>query len=199
MVLGTITHLNGFVLEMRLEGEEKPLEPTTLHPLFSLTRGNWVQAGKLRVGEVLKTREGAVRIEGIRQKPGVHRVYNLEVEGEHWYFASRKCVLSHNTCPTKINQTKKGLEHVTDRHTTGGAQSAGKSVFSQGEDISKLVEAAEGVAPKPQSGGNFERIVDAGRPIGIDRATNQATSTYTVITTPAGDLVTAFPGVPGPR
>lgn len=48
----------------------------------------------------------------------------------------------------------------------------------------------------PQRNGNFARIIDAGRIIGIDRTTGQATSIYTVIVKPNGNLVTAFPGMP---
>ena len=72
----------------------------------------------------------------------------------------------------------------------------GKSLFHAGEDIQGLIKTAESVAPVPQAGGNLERVVDAGRTIGTDRATGNATSTYTVITRPNGDLVTAFPGKP---
>lgn len=69
--------------------------------------------------------------------------------------------------------------------------------FHAGEDIKTLITAADSVqAVKQASGNNFERVVDAGRTIGIDRATGAPTSIYTVITKPSGDLVTAFPGKP---
>lgn len=44
--------------------------------------------------------------------------------------------------------------------------------------------------------GKFQRIVDANRASGVDRATGAPTSIYTVITNKSGGLVTAFPGVP---
>ena len=78
----------------------------------------------------------------------------------------------------------------------GGLQSAGKSLFGAGENVSALTRAAESVTPVLQRGGNFERIVNAGRVIGVDRVTGQATSKYTVITNAAGELVTMFPGKP---
>jgi hypothetical protein len=60
-----------------------------------------------------------------------------------------------------------------------------------------LVAGAEGVqAVKQAVGRNFERVVDAGRAIGVDRATGQATSIYTVITNIRNELVTMFPGIP---
>lgn len=95
------------------------------------------------------------------------------------------------------NVTSRGLQHVLDRHAVGGAQTAGKSTFNAGENIVDLIRQAESVPAVQQVGRNtFERVVNAGRSIGVDRATGQPTSTYTVITNAAGDLITAFPGIP---
>jgi YD repeat-containing protein len=96
-----------------------------------------------------------------------------------------------------ITITGKRLAHVIERHTEGGLKSAGKSIFAAGEDLVGLVTNAEGVqAVKQAVGRNFERILDAGRSIGIDRATGQPTSVYTVITNIRNELVTMFPGTP---
>jgi hypothetical protein len=95
-----------------------------------------------------------------------------------------------------IKLTERGLLHVLARHTVDGAKNAGKSVFNAGEDVGTLVRNASGVPRVAQAGGNFERIVDAGRTIGVDRATGEPTSVYTVITNAADELVTAFPGRP---
>lgn len=70
----------------------------------------------------------------------------------------------------------------------------GKSLFNAGEDIRGLLQAGENVNPVQQLGGNFQRVIDAGREIGIDRLTGTATQVYTVITNAAGYVVTAFPG-----
>src|SRR3546814_15059649 len=72
----------------------------------------------------------------------------------------------------------------------------GKSVFNAGEDVATLVQNAGGAPRVQQAGGHFERAVDAGRMIGIDRATGQPTPVYTVITNAANDLITGFPGRP---
>jgi hypothetical protein len=95
-----------------------------------------------------------------------------------------------------IKVTERGLRHISKRHTAGGERTAGKSIFKESEDIAVLIRDAESVAPVRQAGGNFQRTRDAGRVIGIDRATGQPTSVYTVITDAADELVTAFPGIP---
>jgi RHS repeat-associated protein len=91
--------------------------------------------------------------------------------------------------------TEQGMAHVLKRHAaTSLAKAASK--FLAGEDIAALIRAGAGVLATQQANGNFQRIVDAGRIIGIDRATGQATRFYTIITNAAGELVTTFPGVP---
>jgi hypothetical protein len=98
---------------------------------------------------------------------------------------------------TPINISERGLNHVLERHTAGGAKSAGKSIFNGSEDVVSLIQEAERVSPVQQgTRKTFERVVDAGREIGVDRTSNSPTSIYTVITNEAGELVTAFPGLP---
>ncbi|MEO6992960.1 MAG: hypothetical protein ABI273_05000 [Lacunisphaera sp.] len=76
-------------------------------------------------------------------------------------------------------------------------ENLGKSIFAGKEDFRALVRAAEGINPIKQiKGSNFERIVDAGRTIGVDSVTGKPTSVFTVITDAAGNLVTTFPGRP---
>jgi RHS repeat-associated protein len=97
-----------------------------------------------------------------------------------------------------ITLSAEGLEHVATGHMVGGALAAvgKKSIFNAGEDVQGLIKAAESATPTRMGGGDFVRSVDAGRPIGIDRATGAPTSTYSVITKPNGNLVNAFPGKP---
>jgi hypothetical protein len=87
------------------------------------------------------------------------------------------------------------LAHVLESHTLGGALSAGKSLFNAGEDVKGLIQAAEAATGK-SVGNVLIRTIDAGRIIGMDRNTQQATSVYTVITKNAGELITAYPGRP---
>jgi RHS repeat-associated protein len=94
-----------------------------------------------------------------------------------------------------IHVGEQALAHVIERH---GAESLARnaSKFAAGEDIRALIKAAEAVVGSPGKWkGATQRIVDAGRTIGVDRATGH-TSVYTVVTDAANKLVTAHPGVP---
>jgi hypothetical protein len=108
VVLATVTHYNTFVMDVRLEGQMEPLRPTDRHRLFSITRNDWVPTALLQTGEILRTVDGSARIASIQPWPGAHRVFNLEVETEHSYFAGEAKVLSHNTnpCSTPLDAVK---------------------------------------------------------------------------------------------
>jgi hypothetical protein len=82
------------------------------------------------------------------------------------------------------------------RHTVQGSLTNGKSIFLPGEDLEGLITAANGVIPTVQANGRLQWVVDAARAVGFDRVTGNITNVYTVVTDAAGNLVTAFPGVP---
>lgn len=100
VVLATFTRLSSSVLQVWLKDAGKPLELTATHRLFSVTRG-WIAAGELHDGEKLRTRTGTATVESVRPLPGTHRVFNVEVEAEHCYFAGEVQVLSHNNCAAR--------------------------------------------------------------------------------------------------
>ncbi|MBI9019618.1 MAG: Hint domain-containing protein [Phycisphaerae bacterium] len=102
VVLSTVTHFNGYVLQIFLEGQTEPIEPTDTHRLYSETAGDWIPAGQLEVGQQLRTALGLRAIAKITKKPGIHRVYNIEVDTDHCYYVSKDNVLSHNTNPCAV-------------------------------------------------------------------------------------------------
>ena len=100
LVTGTFERLSDDVYEVRFSGEAAVLRGTGSHPLYSLDRDAWVQVRDLRLGERLQTAESAVRVEALEKVRGVHRVYNLEVEGDHEYLVGDAWVRAHNNCGT---------------------------------------------------------------------------------------------------
>ncbi|EDY18791.1 YD repeat protein [Chthoniobacter flavus Ellin428] len=98
VVTGMVTHLNGYVLRLHFDGTDETISPTVMHRLYSATRHEWVRAGELNAGEMLKTHAGTIRVASIEQLLGIHRVYNIEVEAEHRYFVGKAKILSHNGC-----------------------------------------------------------------------------------------------------
>lgn len=95
-----------------------------------------------------------------------------------------------------INITEQGMAHVIDRHVADVAKFADRSKFDVAVDLVRLIREGTQMPMLRQANGNFARIFKAGKVIGIDRATGEATSTLTIITGPTGNLITMFPGRP---
>lgn len=95
-----------------------------------------------------------------------------------------------------INVTEEGFTHVMKRHYLEGFFPK-KSKFTMG--VREIVGLIKNSAQVPKriltNSGNFERVIDAGRVVGIDGFTQQPTTMMTIITNAAGDLQSAFPGV----
>jgi len=107
-VVGSFVHENAVVLDMTIQGESgrtgksEVLGVTPDHPIWSVTRGEFLPAGELRPGELVQALRGPAQVLSIVPRPGRHTVYNLEVHGEHVYRVGNSGVLVHNN-PCKAN------------------------------------------------------------------------------------------------
>jgi uncharacterized protein YfaP (DUF2135 family) len=117
-----------------------------------------------------------------------------DVDFRHSFLAAKS---GQNLLNPGINVTEKGMQHVLERHIVNGIpEFAGKSKFTTGVNLQELIQQGTQMPMVRQANGNFARTFDAGRAIGVNRATGQASSTVTIITGPNGNLVTMFPGAP---
>jgi hypothetical protein len=99
VVLTTVSHLNSAVRELTVtddRGQRETFRPTVYHKFYRESDEAWVSAGDLCEGNRLLGRFGSVTVLARREVAGVHRVYNLTVEGEHVYQVSALGVLAHN-------------------------------------------------------------------------------------------------------
>lgn len=113
------------------DGQIEALEGTTIHPIWSEDRQDWVQLGELRQGEALRAASGPA----LALSVGIHSisvpVYNIEVHGEHVYQVGELGLLVHNNCydelvdgarqlyPNKAYKTE--LHHITPKYLGGSA------------------------------------------------------------------------------
>ncbi len=108
VVTGKFVHENAVVQDLYFNnGIDKPLGVTPHHPLWSVTRNGWVQAGKLQIGEYVKTKQGVAQLALRRQREGRYKVYNIEVHKNHTYYVSGLGILAHNACEIPIKRPKK--------------------------------------------------------------------------------------------
>ena len=84
----------------QLDSASKPIGVTDNHLFWSEDRGEFIEIGRMEIGERVRTLFGETKI--LAQKlprPGPPaEVYNLEVHEEHVYFVGDDGVLAHNTC-----------------------------------------------------------------------------------------------------
>lgn len=106
-VTSKLTRRSSDVYDVSFEEGGVPLRGTGLHPLYSVDRDEWVQIRHVQVGERLQTAEGAVTVEALEKVRGEHRVYNLEVEGDHEYLVGEARVRAHNACPNPAGRLGK--------------------------------------------------------------------------------------------
>jgi len=100
VVTGKFEHENAIVLDLYFNNNpEDHLGVTPNHPLWSLDRDGWIEAGHLQIGEKLRTKDGIEAVLTSKsQQPGRHKVYNLEVHKDHTYYVSNLGILAHNSC-----------------------------------------------------------------------------------------------------
>jgi len=98
----------------------------------------------------------------------------------------------------EITITEEGFMHVMQRHYPRSGMFLNKSKFTlSAREIVNLIKNSAQAPKLLQRGGNYVRIVNAGRIVGIDATTGHSTMMFSIITNKEGKLVTAFPGLPG--
>lgn len=117
------------LVDLYLEGEERPIGVTPNHRVFSLDRGTdggWVEAGALRTGERLGSAsqdgdadergdgQGVLVVARVEPRDGMVAVYNLEVSRYHTYFVGDHGVWVHNSCTVTSNIRDPGLVRATE-------------------------------------------------------------------------------------
>ena len=99
LVTGTFRHISDDVIDLTVEGQDKPIGVTNSHPFWSVDREEFVPAGELLQGERLLLFSGdTARVTQKLPRPGPHVVYNIEVFGEHVYQVTLDGVMVHNGC-----------------------------------------------------------------------------------------------------
>ena len=81
------------------------LTGTRIYPVWSLDRSEWIELGKLHVGENLQGSDGPVSVQCMSFIATSQPVYNLEIFGEHVYRVGFAGVLCHNTDPDRCTFT----------------------------------------------------------------------------------------------
>jgi hypothetical protein len=98
------------------DGSVETITGTTIHPVWSVDRQEWVPLAELGQGETLQGLDGLAVVLGVSLSRVSQPVYNIEVHGEHVYQVGELGLVVHNTCPVGGIASTRGLQHSFDSH-----------------------------------------------------------------------------------
>jgi hypothetical protein len=93
-------HVVASVDVLGADGTVETITGTTIHPVWSVDRQEWVPLAELTEGETLQGLDGLAVVLSVTLSRVSQPVYNIEVHGEHVYQVGELGVLVHNSCPT---------------------------------------------------------------------------------------------------
>jgi len=82
------------------DGTVETITGTTIHPIWSVDRQEWVPLSELADCERLQGLDGLAVVLSVTLSRVTQPVYNIEVHGEHVYQVGELGVVVHNACPT---------------------------------------------------------------------------------------------------
>ncbi|MFN7730566.1 MAG: polymorphic toxin-type HINT domain-containing protein, partial [Pirellula sp.] len=89
-------HIVASVDVLGSDGAVETITGTTIHPVWSVERREWVPLGELVEGETLQGQDGLAVVLSVTLSRVTQPVYNIEVHGEHVYQVGELGVLVHN-------------------------------------------------------------------------------------------------------
>ncbi|MFO0014338.1 MAG: hypothetical protein ACK553_16520 [Planctomycetota bacterium] len=143
------------------DGSVETITRTTIHPVWSVDRQEWVPLAKLALGENLlyihhsplrgRGTEGEGAVTAIVLSVTLSRVtqpvYNIEVHGEHVYQVGQLGLLVHNACIVDdvLNESSGAIGNVTSRFKLTEAEALQAGLKWLGSGYRELGKAGSGV------------------------------------------------------
>jgi hypothetical protein len=107
LVTGTFAHSSADIVDLFVEGLDKPIGCTANHRFWSEDRQEFVEAGQLQLGDALVTAKGTVtHVNSLLPRPDREAVYNLEIGVAHVFHVSQHGLLVHNVYPAETELFK---------------------------------------------------------------------------------------------
>jgi hypothetical protein len=134
--------------------EPTVLNGTSIHPVWSLDRLEWVPLGELAIGEQVYSHDGPLSLVARTSRNQPTDVYNIEVDCEHVYQVGNAGILVHNECGKLLGEAMSGV---------AGA----RKMWDKGKEAHHLI--AEGL-----KGGKWDELrgLMVKHNIGLDDAAN---------------------------
>jgi hypothetical protein len=95
-------HVVASVDVLGADGTVETITGTTIHPVWSVDRQEWVPLAELAEGERLQGLDGLAVVLGVSLSRVSQPVYNIEAHGEHVYQVGELGVVVRNACPLPV-------------------------------------------------------------------------------------------------
>jgi hypothetical protein len=95
------------------DGTVETITGTTIHPVWSVDREEWVPLAELAEGQTLQGLDGLAVVLSVTLSRVTQPVYNIEVHGEHVYQVGELGLVVHNACEGTIgtyNQLRRAIK-----------------------------------------------------------------------------------------
>jgi hypothetical protein len=112
------------------DGKIETIEGTTIHPIWSDDRQDWVPLGELLPGETLRAANGAAIVLSLTMASVALPVYNIEIHGEHVYQVGELGLLVHNSCLISTSQLQSKFKHAADFGIAGTPNKGNLQAFA---------------------------------------------------------------------
>ncbi len=96
-VTGLFTHQSNDVWKITFYNGEL-LGVTNIHPIYSVSKGDWSLAGHLEIGEEVLAKGGNTKVISKERDLTMQLVYNLEVKDLHNFLVGESGIVVHNGC-----------------------------------------------------------------------------------------------------
>jgi hypothetical protein len=138
-------HVVASVDVLGADGTVETITGTTIHPIWSVDRQEWVPLAELADGETLQGLDGLAVVLGVTLSRVSQPVYNIEVHGEHVYQVGELGLVVHNVSRSgwgAFGWGKKLLESKSTCVFTKGMLSQSE-VIARGRSINKITELVQ--------------------------------------------------------
>jgi hypothetical protein len=133
-------HVVASVDVLGADGDVETITGTTIHPVWSVDRQEWVPLSELADGEMLQGLDGLAVVLGVTLSRVSQPVYNIEIHGEHVYQVGELGLVVHNAGPCLV---RFGQEIESASQLASDAARAVRNGFPHGVST-KLVERISG-------------------------------------------------------
>jgi hypothetical protein len=142
------------------DGTVETITGTTIHPVWSVDRQEWVPLAELADGETLQGLDGLEVVLSVSLSRVSQPVYNIEVHGEHVYQVGELGLVVHNTCPNLNLNNAVGHFGLYEININGALYKIGKA------DLGRITQSSGLPTRLHQQVRKFEKIFGKGNVIG---------------------------------